>query len=384
MDYKKIDKMIMKYLIIIVFLILAVTNMNFIVKSIHLVFTAFANILFAGMIAYVINIIMSRIEKIIIKTERSFLIKRKRMFAVILSLVIIALIFYLLINLIVPEFLKAVSVLLETIPTYAEQLRVFLVNTFENMPDISQSINNLQLNWKGIVDNFITIASNGLGSVLGTTFNIVGSIMGSIFNMLLVVVFAIYLLIEKDRFIRLYDRLTTLYLRKEQRKKIDVVLKVTHQSFSSFIGGQCIEAAILGSLCAVGMMILQMPYAIMIGTLVGTINIIPIIGAYIGGAIGVFMVFTVSPMQAIGFLIYLIVLQQFESNVIYPRVVGNSVGLPGIYVLASVIVFGAVAGIPGMFLGIPTVASLYKLLRMHIIKKENELNDNKRIEETSD
>ncbi|WP_041139797.1 AI-2E family transporter [Beduini massiliensis] len=381
MDYKKIDKLIMKYLIIIVLLILAVTNMNFIVRSINLVFTAFANIIFAAMIAYVINIIMSRIEKIIVNTDQPFLIKRKRIFGVILSLVTIALIFYLLINLILPEFFKAVTVLIETIPTYAEQLRVFLMDAFENMPDISQYVNSLQLDWKSIVDNFLAIAGNGLGNVLGTTFNIVSSIMGSLFNMLLVIVFAIYLLIDKDRFITLYYRLTTLYLSEEQRKKIGVVLKVTHQSFSSFIGGQCIEAAILGSLCTLGMMILQMPYAIMIGTLVGTINIIPIIGAYIGGAIGVFMVFTVSPMQSLAFLVYLIILQQFESNVIYPRVVGNSVGLPGIYVLASVIVFGAIAGIPGMFLGIPTIASLYKLLKMHIIRKETALKQTQHIKE---
>ena len=151
MDYKKIDKLIMKYLIIIVLLILAVTNMNFIVRSINLVFTAFANIIFAAMIAYVINIIMSRIEKIIVKTDQPFLIKRKRIFGVILSLVTIALIFYLLINLILPEFFKAVTVLIETIPTYAEQLRVFLMDAFENMPDISQYVNSLQLDWKSIV-----------------------------------------------------------------------------------------------------------------------------------------------------------------------------------------------------------------------------------------
>ena len=191
MDYKKIDKLIMKYLIIIVLLILAVTNMNFIIKSISLVFAAFANIILAAMIAYVINIIMSRIEKLIVKTDQPFLIKRKRIFGVVLSLVTIALIFYLLINLIVPEFLKAVTVLIETIPTYAEQLRVFLIDAFENMPDISQYLNNLQLNWKGIVDNFLAIAGNGLGSVLGTTFNIVSSIMGRHFKLLLIIVFAI-------------------------------------------------------------------------------------------------------------------------------------------------------------------------------------------------
>ena len=178
-------------------------------------------------------------------------------------------------------------------------------------------------------------------------------------------------------------RLTKLFLSERNCKILNTSLTVIHQSLSSFIGGQCIEAIILGTLCAIGMIVLRLPYALMIGTLVGTINIIPIIGAYVGGAIGVFMVFTVSPSQAIVFLIYLCILQQIESNLIYPRVVGNSVGLPGVYVLGSVMVFGSLAGIPGMFLGIPIVASIYKLTRMYIEsqeKKKSQLEKQKEIE----
>ena len=134
---------------------------------------------------------------------------------------------------------------------------------------------------------------------------------------------------------------------------------------------------------SMGMYLLNMPYPLMIGVLVGLINIIPMIGAYIGGAIGMFMVFTVDPMMSLGFLVYLCILQQFESNVIYPRVVGSSVGLPGIYVMMTVVVFGSLAGIPGMFLGIPTVASIYKLAKIHIQNKEKELETKKLESKTS-
>ena len=132
------------------------------------------------------------------------------------------------------------------------------------------------------------------------------------------------------------------------------------------------EAAILGSLCALGMTILHMPYPLMIGTLVGVINIIPMIGAYIGGAIGVFMVFTVNPITAIWFLIYLCILQQIESNLIYPRVVGSSVGLPGVYVMMTVIVFGSLAGILGMLFGIPIMASIYRLSKEYVAYAEKQ------------
>ena len=147
-------------------------------------------------------------------------------------------------------------------------------------------------------------------------------------------------------------------------------LNIINQTFSAFIGGQCIEATILGTLCTLGMIILRMPYPAMIGTLVGVINIIPMIGAYIGGAIGMFMVFTVSPIMSLWFLLYLCILQQIESNVIYPHVVGNSVGLPGIYVMMTVVIFGSLAGIPGMFLGIPTMASVYKIGVLYLSRKE--------------
>ena len=373
MNYKQIDKMVMKYILIIAGLTIVIFNFHALLSYISIIIGAFSNIIFAAMLAYVINIIMSRIENLLDKINHPTIQKLKRPLSLLLSIVVILLVFYTLIRLIVPEFVKAMSVLTQVLPTYFNQLQSFLTDVFSGIPNLSASIEAIQIDWKSLFSNVLSFAGNGIGSVIDTTFNLVSLITNSLFNFLLIFIFSLYLLLDKERFKRLYYRLIKIYLSKDQQNKLNQALSIIHQSFSSFIGGQCIEAVILGSLCTLGMIILRLPYAPMIGTLVGSINIIPIIGAYAGGAIGVFMVFTVSPQQAIIFLVYLCILQQIESNLIYPRVVGNSVGLPGVFVLASVMVFGTLAGIPGMFLGIPIVASVYKLSRLYIESKEKKM-----------
>lgn len=383
MDYKKIDKMIIKYILLIACLIVIIVNFNSVLGGFQMIVNAFSNIIFATMLAYVINIIMTRIENLLSKVNHQVIQKMKRPLSMIFSLIIIVIVIFSLIRLVVPEFMKAVGVLSSALPTYFIELQDFLTRLFVDMPELAKNIQAIQIDWNNLFSNVLSFAGSGIGSVLGTTFNLVSVITNSLFNILLIFIFSLYLLLDKDRFLRLYHRLTKLFLNERNCKILNTSLTVIHQSLSSFIGGQCIEAIILGTLCAIGMMALRLPYALMIGTLVGTINIIPIIGAYVGGAIGVFMVFTVSPSQAIVFLIYLCILQQIESNLIYPRVVGNSVGLPGVYVLGSVMVFGTLAGIPGMFLGIPIVASIYKLTRMYIEsqeKKKSQLEKQKEIE----
>lgn len=373
MDLKKLDRLIIKYILIITVLVLMIFNFNNLLGILKWIWSGFANIVYAAMLAYVINIIMSRVERLLEKINQPMVKKLKRPLSLILSLLIIILIFYSLINLIVPEFLRATQVLTRTIPVYFEDIQVFLEGFFEDIPSVSSAIASLEIDWKTMFSNVLSFAGNGIGNVIGTTFNFVSLVTNRLFNFLMIFIFAIYLLLDKERFKRLYYRLIRIYLSEKQQRHLNRALLIIHQSFSSFIGGQCIEAVILGSLCALGMSILRLPYAIMIGILVGAINIIPVVGAYVGGAVGVFMVFTVSPRQAIIFLVYLVILQQFESNIIYPRVVGNSVGLPGVYVLASVMVFGTLAGIPGMFLGIPIVASIYKLSRIYIEYKEKKM-----------
>ena len=160
------------------------------------------------------------------------------------------------------------------------------------------------------------------------------------------------------------------YLKPAWNEKIRYVVGIFDNSFHKFIVGQCIEAVVLGVLCIIGMTILRLPYAMMIGTLIGFTALIPVAGAYIGAGVGAFMILTVSPIQALIFLVFVVILQQLEGNLIYPKVVGSSIGLPGVWVLAAVTIGGGIMGIPGMLLGVPTVASMYQLIRNDLNKEK--------------
>ena len=353
------------YIFGITIIIIGLIKLDTLISMVSILWNACRVLVFGAMMAFVINLVMAKIEK-----RLGFMKKGKRATSLLLSLILIFLFVYFLITLVVPSLSEAIGVIVAVLPKYFENTQKFLVNLFENNPQLAESINNLDINWKNLIQSGINVISTGVTNVLGTTFNVVTVIVNSVFNFVLMFIFAIYVLLEKERFVQLYHRLTNLYLSETIKHRIDKCLNIINQTFSAFIGGQCIEATILGTLCTLGMIILRMPYPAMIGTLVGVINIIPMIGAYIGGAIGMFMVFTVSPIMSLWFLLYLCILQQIESNVIYPHVVGNSVGLPGIYVMMTVVIFGSLAGIPGMFLGIPTMASVYKIGVLYLNRKE--------------
>ena len=353
------------YIFGITIIIIGLIKLDTLISMVSILWNACRVLVFGAMMAFVINLVMVKIEK-----RLGFMKKGKRATSLLLSLILIFLFVYFLITLVVPSLSEAIGVIVQALPKYFENTQKFLVNLFENNPQLADSINNLDINWKNLIQSGINVLSTGVTNVVGTTFNVVTVIVNSVFNFVLMFIFAIYVLLEKERFIQLYHRLTKLYLSETIKRRMDKCLRIINQTFSAFIGGQCIEATILGTLCTLGMIILRMPYPAMIGTLVGVINIIPMIGAYIGGAIGMFMVFTVSPIMSLWFLLYLCILQQIESNVIYPHVVGNSVGLPGIYVMMTVVIFGSLAGIPGMFLGIPTMASVYKIGVLYLERKE--------------
>ena len=345
------------YIFGITIIIIGLIKLDTLISMVSILWNACRVLVFGAMMAFVINLVMAKIEKCL-----GFMKKGKRATSLLLSLILIFLFVYFLITLVVPSLSEAIGVIVQVLPKYFENAQKFLVDLFENNPQLADSINNLDIDWKNLIQSGINVLSTGVT-------NVVTVIVNSVFNFVLMFIFAIYVLLEKERFVQLYHRLTKLYLSETVKRRMDKCLNIINQTFSAFIGGQCIEATILGTLCTLGMIILRMPYPAMIGTLVGVINIIPMIGAYIGGAIGMFMVFTVSPIMSLWFLLYLCILQQIESNVIYPHVVGNSVGLPGIYVMMTVVIFGSLAGIPGMFLGIPTMASVYKIGVLYLNRK---------------
>ena len=180
-----------------------------------------------------------------------------------------------------------------------------------------------------------------------------------------------YVLLDKEKLGRQTKCLIRTYVPRAS-ERIFYVTRVVDESFHSFIVGQCIEAVILGILCIIGMLIFQFPYAVMIGVFIGFTALIPIAGAYIGAAVGAIMILTVSPLQAVQFLIFIVVLQQLEGNLIYPKVVGESIGLPGIWVLTAITVGGGVLGIGGMLIAVPLFATGYRLLKEDVIRRTPE------------
>lgn len=313
-------------------------------------------------IAYLVNILMSFYERLLFSNAKNGFAQKLRRplcmtgaFATLIA--IVALIF----GLIVPQLVSCVRLIIEKIPSFMSAV-LQLIDQWEIVPDdiISQLA---AIDWNSKIGEIFQVLTSGLGNVMGVVVNTVSSVFSGIVTTLVALIFSIYLLSGKEKLSAQVHRVITHYLKDSWCRKLEYVAGVIDDCFHRYIVGQCIEAVILGALCAIGMSILRLPYATMIGALVGFTALIPVAGAYIGGIVGGFMILTVNPIQAIIFVIFLLILQQLEGNLIYPRVVGSSMGLPGIWVLAAVTVGGGIMGIGGMLLGVPLAAAIYRMIR---------------------
>ncbi len=300
--------------------------------------------------------------------------KFKRPVSLLLAVVAVLLMIYWLIRMILPELIGCVSLLLETLsPTLqrlAGELSAFL--TEKNiLPDLAEAAKsfNVEETLKKAADLLFKGMNGMMGLVITTTVSTISNVITTFLGL----VFAGYLLLGKDVISHQVSRLLELVLKNPALERVHHVAHTLNTSFHRYIVGQCTEAVILGVLCILGMLLFRFPYAVMIGTLVGFTALIPLFGAYIGAAVGAFMIFTVNPIQAVWFLVFLVILQQLEGNLIFPRVVGSSIGLPGIWVMAAVTVFGGLFGIMGMVTGVPLAAAVYRLLKEHSDKKRCEV-----------
>lgn len=298
----------------------------------------------------------------------------KRPVSLLLAVLAVLLMIFLLIRTILPELVACVSLLLETLsPTLqrlAGELSAFL--TEKNLlPDLAQAAQSF--NVEETLKKAADLLFKGMNGMLGVVLTTTVSTISNVITTFLALVFAGYLLLGKDFISHQVSRLLELIVKKPVLEQVHHVAHTLNVSFHRYIVGQCTEAVILGVLCILGMLLLRFPYAVMIGTLVGFTALIPLFGAYIGAAVGAFMIFTVNPMQAVWFLVFLVILQQLEGNLIFPRVVGSSIGLPGIWVMAAVTVAGGLFGIVGMVTGVPLAAAVYHLLKEHSDKKRCEV-----------
>lgn len=318
-------------------------------------------------VAYILNLILSFYERTLLK-QGNIRTSVKRAVSILLSLVTLLLILALIINMVLPELKSCGEILISSIPAAYGQMMDFLGNYPEIMelfPGSSQS----QLDIQKLLNQFVAFMSSGAGASL---FGYISSVVSVIVNLFVALIFSIYVLAQKEWLGRQIDRIFRTYIGEgPRRERFYHVLKTLDTSFHRFIVGQCTEAVILGTLCALGMLIFRFPYAVMIGILIGATALIPIFGAYIGGIIGFILIFTESPVKSVLFVVFLVILQQLENQLIYPRVVGSSIGLPGIFVFSAVMVGGSLFGVLGVLLGIPLTAAAYQLVKEDLRRRKS-------------
>lgn len=320
-------------------------------------------------IAYLVNILMRFYEKHYFpKSAAGFAAKSRRAVCMIAAFLTLVIVVTLVIDLIVPELVSCVSVIISALPGAIESLVNMLTRLHLLPEDIAAALSGTD--WQSKIGQLIDLVLSGAGTLVNAVFSALSSVFSGIVTALVGLIFSFYLLLGKDRLKGQCKRLMHRYLRPVWNRKITYVLTVLNDCFSRYIVGQCVEAVILGTLCTLGMLILGLPYATMIGALIAFTALIPVAGAYIGGGVGALMVFSVSPVKAIIFIVFLVILQQVEGNLIYPKVVGSSLGLPAIWVLAAVTIGGGIMGIAGMLLGVPIAAALYRLLKNDLNKPQ--------------
>lgn len=257
-------------------------------------------------------------------------------------------------------------------PIFLEEAAAWLEkNNAGNTADMLKNVD-----WNNVMDKVADVVKSGFTSFVNSTLTAVGAVVGSVVNFFIGLIFGIYILSGKEKLHSQVSRIMHAYMKERTVARIRYIYRTANETFSSFIIGQCTEAVILGTLCTIGMLLFRFPYAPMIGAFIGATALIPIVGAYLGAAVGAFMILTVDPLKALLFIIFIVVLQQLEGNLIYPRVVGSSIGLPGIWVLAAVTVGGGLGGIGGMLLGVPVAATAYKLIRNDVAGRNGRRPDN--------
>lgn len=318
-------------------------------------------------IAFVLNLLLKALERLwdkaLVKWHSPWRDKLKRPICLTLTMLIFLGIIFAIIFILIPRLKEAGTTMIAGIPTYVAQVQTWWDNLSAFAEAHEVTLPELTLNAdraKSTITGFIQ--SKG-GSLVNTTLNITTSIVSAVVNVLLALVFSIYLLAQKETLLAQSRRLLRAALPKKAADRLMHLLSLTNNAFSSFVSGQVTEAFILGSLCCIGMLILRLPYALPVSLIIAALSLIPIFGAWIGAATGAFLIVFQSPIKALWFLIFLLILQQVEGNLIYPKVVGKSVGLPGLWVLVAVTVGGGAFGVLGMLLGVPVCSVIYTLLQ---------------------
>ena len=347
---------IISYIALVIF---ALVNFSKIFTFLGKVISIFSPFLLGIILAFVLNVLNNFIEKKIFGKIKPSKIwnKIKRPLCITLSLILVFLTIFFVMNLLIPQLKNSASLFTDTLPAYKEDI-IGILNKFDIDESTVNKVGEYLDNFGKVITDYIKGNSK---DVITVTTEVATSVVNIISKGIITVVFAIYMIAQKETLSRQINKVMKAYLKPKTINKINTLGTLANKTFSNFVTGQCLEALIFGSLVFVGMLIFRFPYASTIGVLLGFTALIPIFGAFIGTAIGFILIMMVSPVKAILFVVFIIVLQQIEGNLIYPRVVGKSIGLPGMWVLLSVTVGGSIGGILGMLIATPLCSLLYAL-----------------------
>lgn len=375
---KKVDiKDIKKLVIMAIVLIFAFIYISEIWSFVKFVIRIFMPFIIGLAIAFVLNVLMNTIEnKWFKKWKASTKVKRPISLLVSIALVLGFIVFLLL--LIIPNLQNTIELFADSIPAYSRSLQN-LLNGWGIDADV---INNVREVLDSLGNSLADYIKDNSNQLISTTLGIASNVVSAFVNVTIGFVFAIYFLAQKEKITSQFNKVMDAYLPKKRVNKIKEIAHLSNKVFSSFVSGQCMEAIIIGVLCFFGMVILRLPYASTISVLVGFTALIPVFGAFIGTIFGAFLIFMVSPLQAIIFVMFIIILQQLEGNLIYPKVVGKSVGLPGIWVLVAVSVGASINGVLGMLLSVPICSIIYSILATNVrIRLEDKNKTNKKVQD---
>ncbi len=364
------SKNIKKILLIIFFgalIFTAFQNLGLVVMGIGKVLNVFSPVIAALSIAFVLNILLTALETKVFKfwdkAKKPFLLKLKRPVCLVLTYLLALGLVSLVILVIIPDIVETITYLAEKMPAFVVEAKNWaegILNKFNieqtNLPDI-------KINWKSAANTIISWISGSSDKIVDSAVNITTSVFAGVFDTIFSLVISIYVLAQKEKIGGFVKRVLNAFLKPKTTGFIYHISSKTNELFSRFIGGQLAEALILGTLCFIGMAIFRMPNALIISVLISVTALVPIVGATVGAIAGFMLIVITDPIKAVFFVIFLLILQQLEGNLIYPKVVGKAVGLPGVLVVSAVMVGGNIGGILGTLLAVPTIAVLYALLR---------------------
>lgn len=367
----ELNKKNFKKLLSLVFLsaivVYAVFNFSTVIRFAGKAFSVIAPLIAAFCLAFVLNVLLRALENKVFfffdKSKYKFVNKLKRPICLVLTYILAIGIISLLVLVIIPDIIDTVLYVAKALPDFIKNSREWVVDIAANFGIAESKIPTINLDLKSTVKTLQEFLTNYSNTIVNGAADITSSVVGGVYDAVFCIIISVYVLAQKERIGRFTKRVIDAFTPKKTAKAIYHVAHLASESFSRFIGGQLIEAVILGALCYIGMLILGFPNAAIISVLIGVTALIPIVGAFVGIGIGAFLIVITNPLKAIFFIIFVIVLQQIEGNIIYPRVVGKAVGLPSLIVVSAVLVGGNIGGILGVLLSVPLSALLFTLLK---------------------